>query len=816
MSQRSPAASPSQMPLSDSFRLKNTVTDEGASRNEHPLVEAAGIEPLRHTLHTIASSGSHQPLAQRKGRTDTGMSADSAAPSISNGQARALENMKTLIFHTERSVKDDPEADIAGIWYVFTLLCMGTMSWVNRAVAGTTKRLHVLRFVVHCLRGVGQVYFMNNPISGLLIVVALFIQSPRVAAYGMLGLVGSNLFANLMGFDRGLHASGLFGYNGVLCGLALATFSAEREWDAVLFTIVIVTSWTSAVLFVSLGRLLVPYKVPPFTLPFNLALLVFLLASANMLRIHQQPVSTPRLPGYESADSVQMPSVAAVVEASFKGVGQVFLADKTLSGALITLGLCVCSPFAAAAALCGSLVGNLFALLIGSDSAAIAAGLYGYNASLSFVQLFGMFYAPSITSFILGAFSSCLSVVLQDCVAAFFAPYGLPAATVPFCLCALVFQLLQGATTKVMPVPLASMTVPEDHNQRANAIKRTYRLLAALILKDDRGLETAFARYIKLAAVETEQKKKRLEQTGDSVHERHAWIVKKRLDGLQTNWHVIEVDCAQHEMINKSIEQVERGGTCTSKNDIKTVNATAADHVPPTLTESQMLDGCLTLTRIRLDTIAEIVAGGGDIEEGPGGWMVEISFNTAQKPYELEFLTKAERDRFATVLARAKTRRDPLSDVFFGLDADGSGTLDRDEFGALVQAAGLAPWRRDFLLDVFDQMVHPIALDMLMTPCTVFCILCIHTHHQTFCMFRCPVPRHKVLPWPHAGAPDRGDGIQIKQGCCYVAGAIARRTRQPRRRGRAQTGWLACVPGDVDGGLQAQGRHQDLLRLCRH
>ena len=85
-----------------------------------------------------------------------------------------------------------------------------------------------------------------------------------------------------------------------------------------------------------------------------------------------------------------------------------FLADKTLSGALITLGLCVCSPFAAAAALCGSLVGNLFALLIGSDSAAIAAGLYGYNASLSFVQLFGMFYAPSITSFILGAFSSCL------------------------------------------------------------------------------------------------------------------------------------------------------------------------------------------------------------------------------------------------------------------------------------------------------------------------------------------------------------------------------------------------------------------------
>ena len=64
-------------------------------------------------------------------------------------------------------------------------------------------------------------------------------------------------------------------------------------------------------------------------------------------------------------------------------------------------------------------------------------------------------------------------------------------------------------------------------------------------------------------------------------------------------------------------------------------------------------------------------------------------------------------------------------DASYGLDADGSGTLDRDEFGGLVQATGLVLWRRDLLLDVFDQMVHPKALDMLMTPCTVFYILCI-------------------------------------------------------------------------------------------
>jgi hypothetical protein len=34
----------------------------------------------------------------------------------------------------------------------------------------------------------------------------------------------------------------------------------------------------------------VPYKVPPFTLPFNIALLTYLLASANMHRFDAAPV----------------------------------------------------------------------------------------------------------------------------------------------------------------------------------------------------------------------------------------------------------------------------------------------------------------------------------------------------------------------------------------------------------------------------------------------------------------------------------------------------------------------------------------------
>ena len=59
---------------------------------------------------------------------------------------------------------------------------------------------------------------------------------------------------------------------------------------------------------------------------------------------------------------------------------------------------------------------------------------------------------------------------------------------------ALLFNMIQGATPKIMPVPLASMTVPEDHWRRAATLKRTFRVIAAII-KGDRN-PADFARYM--------------------------------------------------------------------------------------------------------------------------------------------------------------------------------------------------------------------------------------------------------------------------------------------------------------------------------
>lgn len=78
---------------------------------------------------------------------------------------------------------------------------------------------------------INQVYFQNNPISGLLILAGMFVQSTRVAVHGIIAIVAGNLAGVLMGFDKSFLSCGLFGYNSFLVGLALATFYSPEKHE---------------------------------------------------------------------------------------------------------------------------------------------------------------------------------------------------------------------------------------------------------------------------------------------------------------------------------------------------------------------------------------------------------------------------------------------------------------------------------------------------------------------------------------------------------------------------------------------------------
>jgi urea transporter len=74
-----------------------------------------------------------------------------------------------------------------------------------------------------------------------------------IATYGMLGLVSSTGMAWLLDMDCALLHSGLFGYNGILVGLCLATFQHPEDspdgWDAMLVAPVIVYAAFSTIIW---------------------------------------------------------------------------------------------------------------------------------------------------------------------------------------------------------------------------------------------------------------------------------------------------------------------------------------------------------------------------------------------------------------------------------------------------------------------------------------------------------------------------------------------------------------------------------------
>lgn len=351
-----------------------------------------------------------------------------------------------------------------------------SQDFIKKSTTTHTSGLFLL--LEFCLRGIAQVYFQNNPVSGLIILIGMYLENPRIATHGLIGVIIGNLTAVALGFDKGLMYSGLFGYNAFLVGLALATFQNSPKWDFKISIAVIFFSAFSSIIFVCLGKLLGPYKVPPLTLPFNIATLMMLAS-----RIVIGPLlGSPTVRAENSFISFLI--------GTLRGVGQVFLASDLYASALVLVGIMICSRISAAAALFGSALGTAVALLTNSNVAAAEFGLFGFNSSLSVTAML-MFYTPSCGAIFIAVLNGIITVSVQQALMTVFEPYGLPVMTLPFCLASLPFLFIQGATSRVISVPLASMTVPEDHVKRIKVIKEGFYLLQEAIATGEEKEKTS-------------------------------------------------------------------------------------------------------------------------------------------------------------------------------------------------------------------------------------------------------------------------------------------------------------------------------------
>uniref|UniRef100_A0A3P9JE75 Urea transporter n=1 Tax=Oryzias latipes TaxID=8090 RepID=A0A3P9JE75_ORYLA len=315
----------------------------------------------------------------------------------------------------------------------------GDMLHLRLALTGQILAIQLIDYI---LRGVAQVMFVNNSLSGLLIVGGLFLQNPWWALNGLLGTAISTVSAIAL---RDAVSAGLHGYNGSLVGILMAVFSAKGDWYLWLFIPNVLLSMLCPIVSSALSAITSKWDVPIFTLPFNILICLHISATGAAHPFFPQPLSPTN------------PSSEPVFLSVPVGVGQVFGCDNPWTGGVILLALLLCSPTICFHAMLGSIAG----LALAAPPADVYSGLWGYNSVLSCIAIGGVFYIPAkltptllIPAFFCAYVSSATSKLMS---------LSLPACTWPFCLSTLIFLLLSSENPALCRLPLAAVSYPEEN-----------------------------------------------------------------------------------------------------------------------------------------------------------------------------------------------------------------------------------------------------------------------------------------------------------------------------------------------------------------
>ncbi|XP_039200470.1 urea transporter 1 isoform X2 [Crotalus tigris] len=327
-----------------------------------------------------------------------------------------------------------------------------------------------LQFVDWLLRGISQVMFVNNPLSGLILLIGFLVQSPWLTLMCCIGGIVSTLTAVILSQERSSVAAGLHGYNGVLVGMLMAVFLDKGEYYWWLLLPVMLMSMTCPIFTSALASLFSKWDLPVFTLPFNLALSLFLGATGHYNPFFPTTLIEPTtfLPNNSWSD-VQ---VTMLLRSIPVGIGQVYGCDNPWTGGIVMLALFLSSPLIFSHAVIGSAVGVPAALSLASPLNKMYAGLWNYNSCLSCIAIGGMFYALTWQTFVLAVTCAFFTAYVGEAMSRIFSVFGLPVGTWPFCLSSLTFLLLTINNEAIFKLPLSKVTYPEANRAYYMARKK--------------------------------------------------------------------------------------------------------------------------------------------------------------------------------------------------------------------------------------------------------------------------------------------------------------------------------------------------------
>lgn len=138
----------------------------------------------------------------------------------------------------------------------------------------------VVNLLQSFFRGVGEVFFQNNLVTGIIFLIAILVNSRVSALFAALGsIVGLVTAQWLLGVDGYATYIGLYGFNGVLCGIAIGGVFYVITWESAIYALL--CALVGTIVMASLTAFLSPLGMPALTAPFVLTTWLFLLPKAG-------------------------------------------------------------------------------------------------------------------------------------------------------------------------------------------------------------------------------------------------------------------------------------------------------------------------------------------------------------------------------------------------------------------------------------------------------------------------------------------------------------------------------------------------------
>ncbi|KAG7158449.1 Urea transporter 1-like 2 [Homarus americanus] len=299
----------------------------------------------------------------------------------------------------------------------------------------------VLKIVESVLRGIAQVVFVNNPLSGLLILIGLFLSDVSCGLGAVVCSLVAVFVAKLLNMPEPNIEAGLTNFSAVLVGTvtpALYPIFFHQPLSPPVWGYMVVAAAFSVCLSGGLGKILGVHNIPSYTLPFNVANAMIFIGM--------------RAAGYGTL----------VWLGTLLSAGQVWAVENVCCSVLVVVASFICSPLLTLVTYTGGAIATFTALLVSSAPYELVyAGVWGYNGFLSAGSI-AFFMVITPRTLLLALINVVFTTFLQATLAPVFSLTQLPVFTMPFVLSSIIFLAL---ATSLGPTSLrvASPSFPEQH-----------------------------------------------------------------------------------------------------------------------------------------------------------------------------------------------------------------------------------------------------------------------------------------------------------------------------------------------------------------